>query len=103
MASRICGLSFRRIHDQCNFWPYGCADLTHWAKLFTMMQILISLTIMVLLISRAVGVLLNAPLLLKGARIAPSPNLQLERSEVNVSGNDVVSRCGAARAARTGR
>jgi hypothetical protein len=31
--------------------------LTHWARLLTMTQILISLTIMVLLISRAVGVL----------------------------------------------
>jgi hypothetical protein len=39
------------------FGPTDTLVLTHWAKLFTMTQILISLTIMVLLISRAVGVL----------------------------------------------
>lgn len=39
------------------FGPTDAPILTHWAKLFTMIQILISLTIMVLLISRAVGVL----------------------------------------------
>ena len=39
------------------FGPTDAPTLTHWAKLLTMMQILISLTIMVLLISRAVGVL----------------------------------------------
>jgi hypothetical protein len=37
--------------------PTDAPILTHWAKLFMMTQILISLTIMVLLISRAVGVL----------------------------------------------
>lgn len=39
------------------FGPTDAPILTHWAKLFTMTQALISLTIMVLLISRAVGVL----------------------------------------------
>jgi ion channel len=39
------------------FGPTDVPVLTRWAKLFTMTQILISLTIMVLLISRAVGVL----------------------------------------------
>jgi hypothetical protein len=39
------------------FGPTDVPVLTHWAKLITMTQILISLTIMVLLISRAVGVL----------------------------------------------
>jgi hypothetical protein len=39
------------------FGPTDAPVLTHWAKLLTMTQILISLTIMVLLISRAVGVL----------------------------------------------
>jgi hypothetical protein len=39
------------------FGPTDAPILTHWAKLLAMMQILISLTIMVLLISRAVGVL----------------------------------------------
>jgi hypothetical protein len=39
------------------FGPTDAPVLTHWAKLFTMAQSLISLTIMVLLISRAVGVL----------------------------------------------
>ena len=39
------------------FGPTDAPILTHWAKLLTMVQILISLTIMVLLISRAVGVL----------------------------------------------
>ena len=39
------------------FGPTDAPILTQWAKLFTMTQILISLTIMVLLISRAVGVL----------------------------------------------
>jgi hypothetical protein len=39
------------------FGPTDVPILTHWAKLLTMTQILISLTIMVLLISRAVGVL----------------------------------------------
>jgi hypothetical protein len=37
--------------------PTDAPILTHWTKLFMMTQILISLTIMVLLISRAVGVL----------------------------------------------
>jgi hypothetical protein len=39
------------------FGPTDSPVLTPWAKLFTMAQSLISLTIMVLLISRAVGVL----------------------------------------------
>jgi hypothetical protein len=39
------------------FGPTDAPILTHWAKLLTMIQIFISLTIMVLLISRAVGVL----------------------------------------------
>jgi len=39
------------------FGPTDAPVLTHWAKLFTMTQILVSLTIVVLLISRAVGVL----------------------------------------------
>jgi hypothetical protein len=39
------------------FGPTDAPILTRWAKVFTMAQILISLTIMVLLISRAVGVL----------------------------------------------
>jgi hypothetical protein len=39
------------------FGPTDAPVLTHWAKLLTMTQILISLTIMVLLISRAIGVL----------------------------------------------
>jgi hypothetical protein len=39
------------------FGPTDAPVLTHWAKLLTMTQILISLTIMALLISRAVGVL----------------------------------------------
>ena len=39
------------------FGPTDAPLLTHWAKLLTMTQTLISLTIMVLLISRAVGVL----------------------------------------------
>ena len=39
------------------FGPTDAPVLTHWAKLLTMTQILISLTIMVLLIARAVGVL----------------------------------------------
>jgi len=39
------------------FGPTDAPVLTPWAKLLTMTQILISLTIMVLLISRAVGVL----------------------------------------------
>jgi len=39
------------------FGPTDTPVLTHWARLLTMTQILISLTIMVLLISRAVGVL----------------------------------------------
>jgi hypothetical protein len=39
------------------FGPTDAPVLNHWAKLLTMTQILISLTIMVLLISRAVGVL----------------------------------------------
>lgn len=39
------------------FGPTDAPILTHWAKLITMAQGLISLTIMVLLISRAVGVL----------------------------------------------
>ncbi|HKW37377.1 MAG TPA: hypothetical protein VJO54_06175 [Burkholderiales bacterium] len=39
------------------FGPTDAPVLTGWAKLLTMTQILISLTIMVLLISRAVGVL----------------------------------------------
>jgi hypothetical protein len=39
------------------FGPTDAPILTHWAKLLAMIQILISLTIMVLLISRAVGVL----------------------------------------------
>src|ERR1700704_6540100 len=40
------------------FGPTDAPVLTHWAKLLTMTQISISLTIMVLLISRAIGVLL---------------------------------------------
>jgi hypothetical protein len=39
------------------FGPTDAPILTHWAKLIAMTQILISLTIVVLLISRAVGVL----------------------------------------------
>ena len=39
------------------FGPTDVPVLTHWAKLLTMTQSVISLTIMVLLISRAVGVL----------------------------------------------
>jgi hypothetical protein len=39
------------------FGPTDAPVLTHWAKLLTMIQSSISLTIMVLLISRAVGVL----------------------------------------------
>jgi hypothetical protein len=39
------------------FGPTDVPVLTRWAKLLAMTQILISLTIMVLLISRAVGVL----------------------------------------------
>ena len=39
------------------FGPTDSPVLTPWAKLFTMTQALISLTIVVLLISRAVGVL----------------------------------------------
>ena len=39
------------------FGPTDAPLLTHWAKLLAMTQILISLTIVVLLISRAVGVL----------------------------------------------
>ena len=39
------------------FGPTDAPLLTHWAKLLTMTQTVISLTIMVLLISRAVGVL----------------------------------------------
>ena len=39
------------------FGPTDAPILTRWAKLLTMTQVLISLTIMVLLISRAVGVL----------------------------------------------
>lgn len=39
------------------FGPTDAPILTPWAKLLTMTQILVSLTIMVLLISRAVGVL----------------------------------------------
>jgi hypothetical protein len=39
------------------FGPTDAPILTHWAKFLAMIQILISLTIMVLLISRAVGVL----------------------------------------------
>lgn len=39
------------------FGPTDAPILTRWAKLLTMTQILISLTIMVLLIARAVGVL----------------------------------------------
>ena len=39
------------------FGPTDAPILTHWAKFLTIIQILISLTIMVLLISRAVGVL----------------------------------------------
>jgi hypothetical protein len=39
------------------FGPTDAPILTRWAKVFTMAQIAISLTIMVLLISRAVGVL----------------------------------------------
>jgi hypothetical protein len=39
------------------FGPTDAPILTHWAKLLAMTQIMISLTIMVLLISRAVGVL----------------------------------------------
>jgi hypothetical protein len=39
------------------FGPTDVPVLTHWAKLLTMTQIVISLTIMVLLISRAIGVL----------------------------------------------
>jgi hypothetical protein len=39
------------------FGPTDAPVLTGWAKLLAMTQILISLTIMVLLISRAVGVL----------------------------------------------
>jgi len=39
------------------FGPTDAPVLTHWAKLLAMTQILISLTIMALLISRAVGVL----------------------------------------------
>jgi hypothetical protein len=39
------------------FGPTDTPVLTHWARLLAMTQILISLTIMVLLISRAVGVL----------------------------------------------
>ncbi|HET7766506.1 MAG TPA: hypothetical protein VFK92_15590 [Burkholderiales bacterium] len=39
------------------FGPTDSPVLTRWAKLLTMTQILISLTIMVLLISRAIGVL----------------------------------------------
>jgi len=39
------------------FGPTDAPILTHWAKLLTIIQIFISLTIMVLLISRAVGVL----------------------------------------------
>jgi hypothetical protein len=39
------------------FGPTDAPILTHWAKLLAIIQILISLTIMVLLISRAVGVL----------------------------------------------
>jgi hypothetical protein len=39
------------------FGPTDAPILTHWAKLLAMTQILISLTIIVLLISRAVGVL----------------------------------------------
>jgi hypothetical protein len=39
------------------FGPTDAPILTHWAKLLTIIQISISLTIMVLLISRAVGVL----------------------------------------------
>jgi hypothetical protein len=39
------------------FGPTDAPLLTHWTKLFAMTQILISLTIVVLLISRAVGVL----------------------------------------------
>jgi hypothetical protein len=39
------------------FGPTDAPLLTHWVKLLTMIQICISLTIMVLLISRAVGVL----------------------------------------------
>ena len=39
------------------FGPTDAPILQRWAKLLTMMQIFISLTIVVLLISRAVGVL----------------------------------------------
>jgi hypothetical protein len=39
------------------FGPTDAPLLTHWAKLLAMTQVLISLTIVVLLISRAVGVL----------------------------------------------
>lgn len=39
------------------FGPTDAPLLAHWAKLLTMIQIFISLTIMVLLISRAIGVL----------------------------------------------
>ena len=48
---------FVALTTSSTFGPTDAPVLTHWAKLLTMTQILISLTIMVLLISRAVGVL----------------------------------------------
>ena len=48
---------FVALTTSSTFGPTDAPILTHWAKLLTMTQILISLTIMVLLIARAVGVL----------------------------------------------
>jgi hypothetical protein len=48
---------FVALTTSSTFGPTDAPILAHWAKLLAMMQILVSLTIMILLISRAVGVL----------------------------------------------
>jgi hypothetical protein len=48
---------FVALTTSSTFGPTDAPILTHWAKLLTMTQIFVSLTIMILLISRAVGVL----------------------------------------------
>ena len=57
LAAALHRLSVRRLHDTSTFGPTDAPLLARWAKVLAMVQIFISLSIVVLLISRAVGVL----------------------------------------------
>ena len=57
LAPPLCRLPFHRLHPKLRLGPTDAPLLARWAKILAMIQVFISLSIVVLLISRAVGAL----------------------------------------------